>query len=53
MTGNGDVTCATAATLDVRSDAEHYHVEVGLTATVDGEPFGERAWSASIPRFLQ
>ena len=53
VTGQGDVTCATAATLEVRSDAEHYHVEVGLTATVGDEPFGERAWSASIPRFLQ
>ncbi len=53
VTGQGDVTCATAATVEVRSDTEHYHVEVGLTATDGDEPFGERAWSASIPRFLQ
>ena len=49
IAGGGDVTCATAATLEVRSDAGHYHVDVGLTATVDDEPFGERAWSESIP----
>ena len=49
----GDVTCAAVATLDMRSDAEHYHVQVELTATVDEKPFGERVWSASIPRVLQ
>ena len=53
VAGHDDVTCATAATLEVRSDAGHYHVRLGLTATVDEEPFGERSWSASIPRLLQ
>jgi predicted acyl esterase len=51
--GGGEVTCATAATLGVRSDAEHYHVDVQLDATIDGEPFGARRWTESIPRRLQ
>jgi hypothetical protein len=49
----GEVTCATVATLEMRSDADHYHVRVDVEATLDGEQFGARSWTRSIPRHLQ
>jgi len=51
--GGGEVTCEAVATLEVRSDAEQYHVQLDLEATLDGEPFGVRSWIRSIPRRLQ
>jgi hypothetical protein len=51
--GGADVTCATAATLEVHSDAAAYHVRLDLAATLDGQPFAERNWQESIPRHLQ
>jgi hypothetical protein len=51
--GDGDITCATAATLEVRSDGARYEVQIALQATVDGAPFAERSWQESIPRRLQ
>lgn len=42
--------CTTEARLDVRSDREWFHVDITLTATRDGEPFGERTWSERLPR---
>ena len=42
--------CTTEATLHVRSDREHFHVDITLTATKDGEPFAERTWTESFPR---
>jgi hypothetical protein len=53
LEGGGEVTCAAAATLEMRSDADHYHVHVDLEATLDGEPFGARSWTQSIRRRLQ
>jgi hypothetical protein len=50
---DGEITCATAAELDVRSDRDRYHVQLRLTATLDGQPFGERSWTESIPRRMQ
>jgi predicted acyl esterase len=46
----GTGTCRSEATLEVRSDASHFHVDVHLEVTLDGQPFGSRAWTESIPR---
>jgi hypothetical protein len=51
--GGYDLTCATAATLEVRSDATQYDVRLELAVTLAGEPFVERSWRESIPRRLQ
>jgi putative CocE/NonD family hydrolase len=48
-----EATCATAATVAVRSDADTYHVTIELNATLDGVPFATRSWSEAIPRHLQ
>ncbi len=45
--------CVTDARLELRSDRTHYAVDLRLTATLDGEPLGERHWIESIPRYLQ
>mgnify|MGYP000084136009 FL=1 len=42
--------CTTEANLHVRSDREHFHVDITLTATKDGEPFAERTWTDVLPR---
>ena len=46
----GDGVATTEAVLDVSSDADSFHVAITLTATHDGEPFGERRWQRTFPR---
>jgi hypothetical protein len=53
LEGGGEITCAAVATLEMRSDADHYHVHVDVEATLDGESFDARSWTRSIPRHLQ
>ncbi len=46
----GAGVATTEAVLDVSSDADSFHVAITLTATHDGEPFGERRWQRTFPR---
>jgi hypothetical protein len=34
----------------VRSDRDHFFVDITLTATKDGEPFATRTWTETFPR---
>jgi hypothetical protein len=43
-------TCFVQATLDMRSDADAFHVTIHLTATLNDEPFAHRTWTESLPR---
>ncbi len=45
----GDGVATTEAVLDVSSDADSFHVAITLTATHDGEPFGERRIGSASP----
>ncbi len=42
--------CTTEAILDMRSDRDAFHVEITLTAMLDGEPFATRHWTEHLPR---
>ncbi len=42
--------CSTAATLQVRSDRDWFHVDIALRAEHDGALFAERNWTESFPR---
>jgi uncharacterized protein len=48
-----EATCMTETHLELRSDAQTYHLVVDLTAQEDGEPVRERRWERVIPRRLQ
>ncbi len=43
-------TCFVAATLDMHSDADAFHVSIDLTATMNGHPFAHRTWQERLPR---
>jgi hypothetical protein len=43
-------TCFVEAALDMHSDRDAFHVQIDLTATLDGTPFASRTWTATLPR---
>ena len=42
--------CEVEATLDMHSTREAFHVDIHLTTTRDGAPFGERRWTERFAR---
>ena len=46
----GTTECSTEARLHVRSDRERWYVDITLTATRNGAPFGERTWTEEFAR---
>jgi hypothetical protein len=45
-----EAACTTEAVLEVRSDPEAFHVDITLTATMDGQPFAQRRWTERLAR---
>jgi hypothetical protein len=50
ITWPGIDTCRTVSTIDVRSDANAWHVAIELVATEGDREVGRRSWRESIPR---
>ena len=46
----GDRTLEFISTIDVRSDAENFHVKIRRTIHENGDLVRERTWSEAIPR---
>ncbi len=45
-----ETTCVTEATLHMVSDHHWFHVDITLSASLDGEPFATRHWTERFPR---